>query len=110
MATITKRITALALIAAITASSLSLPAMAQNAPIGVQQQAPIGMQQAPIAGQVSNRISWSQMVKNLEDKGYIIHEIETEHMGWKAEVFDNNGVRLKLYLDGQANIMRQKYD
>ena len=110
MASKTKRITALALIAALTASSLSLPAMAQNAPAGVQQQAPMGMQQAPINAQIANRMAWSQMVKSLEDKGYIIHEIENEHGGWKAEVFDNSGVRLKLYLDGQANIIRQKYD
>lgn len=103
MVTTHKKMTALVLIIAMTVSSLSLPAMAQNAPVGVQPQ-------APITGQATNRITWSQMVKSLEDKGYIIREIETEHMGWKAEVFDNNGARLKLYLDGQGNIVRQKYD
>lgn len=110
MATIHKKLTALTLIAAMTVSSLSLPAMAQNAPVGVQQQAPIGMQQAPMAAQTMNRISWSQMVKGLEDQGFIIREIETEHDGWKAEVFDKNGAHYKLYLNGQGAIVHQKYD
>ncbi|AQT46348.1 MULTISPECIES: PepSY domain-containing protein [Bartonella] len=56
------------------------------------------------------RISWSALTTKLEQSGYKIHELDEKHEGWKAEVIDKNNQRLKLYIDRQGNITRQKID
>lgn len=56
------------------------------------------------------RISWSALTTKLEQNGYKIREIDEKHEGWKAEVTDKNNQRLKLYIDRQGNITRQKVD
>lgn len=58
----------------------------------------------------SARISWSALTTKLEQSGYKIHELDEKHEGWKAEVVDKNNQRLKLYIDRQGNITRQKID
>lgn len=56
------------------------------------------------------RISWSALTAKLEQGGYKIHELDEKQDGWKAEVVDKNNQRLKLYIDRQGNITRQKID
>lgn len=58
----------------------------------------------------SARISWSALTTKLEQSGYKIHELDEKYEGWKAEVVDKNNQRLKLYIDRQGNITRQKID
>lgn len=56
------------------------------------------------------RISWSALTTKLEQSGYKIREIDQKYEGWKAEVTDKDNQRLKLYIDRQGNITRQKVD
>lgn len=56
------------------------------------------------------RISWSALTTKLEQSGFKIRELDEKHDGWKAEVIDKNNQRLKLYIDRQGNITRQKVD
>ncbi|MBI0002605.1 PepSY domain-containing protein [Bartonella sp. M0177] len=56
------------------------------------------------------RISWSALTTKLEQSGFKIRELDEKHEGWKAEVTDKNNQRLKLYIDRQGNITRQKVD
>ena len=56
------------------------------------------------------RISWSALTTKLEQSGFKIRELDEKHEGWKAEVIDKNNQRLKLYIDRQGNITRQKVD
>lgn len=58
----------------------------------------------------SARISWSALTSKLEQSGYKIRELDEKREGWKAEVVDKNNQRLKLYIDRQGNITRQKID
>ncbi|MBI0170034.1 MULTISPECIES: PepSY domain-containing protein [Bartonella] len=56
------------------------------------------------------RISWSALTTKLEQSGFKIRELDEKHEGWKAEVIDKTNQRLKLYIDRQGNITRQKVD
>lgn len=56
------------------------------------------------------RISWSALTTKLEQSGFKIRELDEKHEGWKAEVIGKNNQRLKLYIDRQGNITRQKVD
>lgn len=56
------------------------------------------------------RISWSQLTKQLEDKGYTIREIEFKADGWEADVMDQNHSQVELRLNPQGTIVHQRFD
>ena len=58
----------------------------------------------------NGRLSGAALTTKLEHSGFKIHELDEKHAGWKAEVIDKNNQRLKLYIDRQGNITRQKVD
>lgn len=109
MLTKIKRFTTFVFIGSLAMSSLTISAFAQNAPRD-RHPMPMDRQHDRVHGQNMPRISWSQMVIGLERQGYNIREIEANHEGWKAEVFDENHVRYELYLNGQGAIVHKKYD
>lgn len=53
-------------------------------------------------------ISWSQLTKQLEDKGYIIREIERKNDGFKANVTDRDYNRYELRLNLQGEVVQQR--
>ncbi|AQS41520.1 MAG: Putative protease inhibitor [Candidatus Tokpelaia hoelldobleri] len=55
------------------------------------------------------RISWSELTGRLESKGYRIRELEMKDEGWKVEVVDQYGQRLKMRLNRQGEVLREKY-
>lgn len=55
------------------------------------------------------RIAWSQLTKQLEDKGYNIREIERKRYGWKAKVMDRNGEQYELRFNRAGVIIREEY-
>jgi len=59
---------------------------------------------------LEGRISWSDLAKKLEDKGYNIREIERKRDGWKAKVTDSKGERYELRLNRNGTIVREEYD
>lgn len=55
------------------------------------------------------RISWSELTKKLESSGYRIRELEMKDEGWKVEVVDQYGQRLKMRLNRQGDVIREQY-
>ena len=68
------------------------------------------LSQAVNAQESANRISWADLAQKLEQKGYTVHQIDTEYGGWEAEVTDKNNRRYELHLDKQGNIIRKEID
>jgi len=55
------------------------------------------------------RISWSELTKRLENKGYWIRQLEMKNDGWRVEVIDKYDQRLKLRLTRSGEVVREKY-
>lgn len=67
-----------------------------------------GISQAQMLPDAQPRISWSQLTKQLEDKGFVIREIKRKSDGFKVEALDRNYTRYELRLNLQGEIVRQR--
>lgn len=76
--------------------------------IGASLMSPLAL--ATSAQAEEGRIPWSQLTKQLEDKGYNIRELDQKRDGWKAEVTNQKGERLDLRIDRQGVIVREEID